>query len=200
MNILKAVFWDVDGTIADTELDGHRVAFNRAFSDYDLDWCWTPSGYAALLKISGGLNRIKFYNNLNKINIPDEICGKIQKRKQIHYQEIINSGIIKPREGVVRLIKELASHNVKQYIVTTSGQASLKPLLAKILDSSINFFSGIISYEDVVKHKPNPEAYIKALSLCEFPVENCLAIEDSINGVMSAISARVKCLMTPPTC
>ena len=198
MNILRAVFWDVDGTIADTELEGHRIAFNRAFSDYDLDWSWNQSIYQDLLKISGGLNRIRFYNKSAKGNVTDDICSKIQKRKGFHYDEIIKSGIIKPREGVLRLINELYSHNVSQYIVTTSGRNSLEPLLKKILDSAIKCFSGTITYEDVTCLKPHPEAYLNALDLCNVPEENCLAIEDSHNGVSSAKAANINCLMTPP--
>ncbi len=198
MNILKAVFWDVDGTIADTELDGHRVAFNRAFSDYDLDWSWDKSTYKDLLKISGGLNRINFYNKTVKGNINDNTCSKIQIRKGLYYKEIIKSGTIKARDGVLRLINELYSENIAQYIVTTSGRASLEPLLISILDSSIKCFSGSIAYEDVVSHKPHPEAYIKAIEQSNFPAENCLAIEDSPNGVASAMGANINCLMTPP--
>ena len=198
MNILKAVFWDVDGTIADTELEGHRIAFNRSFHDYDLDWRWDQLTYQNLLKISGGLNRIKFYNKSAKEKITDDMCKKVQIRKGLHYKNIIRSGVIRPREGVLRLINELHCQNVEQYIVTTSGRASLEPLLKTILEKSIKCFSGSITCEDVVSLKPHPEAYLKVISYCHFPIENCIAIEDSLNGVASAKAANIKCLMTPP--
>ena len=78
MQELKAVFWDVDGTIADTELCGHRVAFNLAFKDYDLDWSWNKKKYLELLRISGGLNRIIHYRNEIHSNLSDNQCSKIQ--------------------------------------------------------------------------------------------------------------------------
>ena len=81
MNKLKAVFWDVDGTIADTEMCGHRVAFNLAFKDYDLDWHWNQNQYLDLLKISGGYKRIIHYRNEIKCDLTDSQCSKIQLRK-----------------------------------------------------------------------------------------------------------------------
>ena len=86
MNKLTAVFWDVDGTIADTEICGHRVAFNRAFKDFDLDWYWSKNTYIELLKISGGLNRIIHYRNDTNSNITDEVCAKIQSKKRFYYK------------------------------------------------------------------------------------------------------------------
>ena len=88
MNKLSAVFWDVDGTIADTELCGHRVAFNKAFKDFDLDWCWNENKYLQLLKISGGLNRIIHFRDELNIELSNEICSRIQSRKQLHYKKI----------------------------------------------------------------------------------------------------------------
>ena len=107
MRKLKAVFWDVDGTIADTELCGHRVAFNLAFKDFDLDWYWEENIYLSLLKISGGLNRIIHYRNQINSDLTDVQCTKIQSRKRRHYKNLIKSGKIKVRDGVLRLIDEL---------------------------------------------------------------------------------------------
>ena len=97
MNKLKAVFWDVDGTIADTELCGHRVAFNLAFKDFDLDWDWSESKYLELLKISGGFNRIIHYRNDIKSELKDKQCFEIQSRKRQHYKNLVQSGQIKVR-------------------------------------------------------------------------------------------------------
>ena len=110
MNKLNAVFWDVDGTIADTEISGHRVAFNQAFKDFGLDWFWDKSKYIELLKISGGLNRIIHFRNDTNSELSDNICSKIQLRKRFHYNELILSGKIKLREGVLRLIDELSKN------------------------------------------------------------------------------------------
>ena len=122
MQKLEAVFWDVDGTIADTELCGHRVAFNLAFKDFNLDWNWSESKYLDLLKISGGYNRILHFRNEIQSDLSDSKCSKIQFRKSHHYKNLIHAGKIKVRNGVLRLINELSTVDVDQFIVTTSGK------------------------------------------------------------------------------
>ncbi len=198
MNKLLAVFWDVDGTIADTELCGHRVAFNLAFKDFDLDWYWSEYKYIDLLKISGGLNRIIYYRDTTNSDLTNEHCSSIQSRKQFYYKELIESGKIKVRQGVLRLIQELADYNIEQFIVTTSGRDSINPFLHTSLRSHLKFFSEIITYEDVTKHKPYPDAYNLAIQLSKKSNVNCIAIEDSSIGVEAARSANINCLLTLP--
>ncbi len=198
MHRLKAVFWDVDGTIADTELCGHRVAFNLAFKDFDLNWNWNKKQYLDLLKISGGINRIIHYRNQINSKLSDSQCNKIQSRKRMHYKALVQSGNINLREGVLRLIDELRSFNIDQFIVTTSGRDSLEPFLRTSLSSHLNHFSGFITYEDVINHKPFPDAYNLALKLSKRSVFNCIAIEDSIIGVKAAKAANLNCLLTLP--
>ena len=198
MNKLAAVFWDVDGTIADTELCGHRVAFNLAFKDFELNWNWSKNKYIELLNISGGLNRIIHYRNENYSKISDEQCSKIQLRKRFHYKQLVLSGKINVRQGVLRLIEELADFDVEQYIVTTSGRESLEPFLSTSLKSHLDFFSKIITYEDVKNHKPFPDAYNLALKLSNRSRLNCIAIEDSSIGVEAAKAANLNCLLTLP--
>ena len=198
MNKLSAVFWDVDGTIADTELCGHRVAFNLAFKDFELDWYWNKRKYLELLKISGGLNRIIYYRNEIHSDITYEECSKIQSRKGFYYRKLIQSGKIRVRDGVLRLIAELDAFKIEQFIVTTSGRDSLYPFLNTSLKSHFNIFSKIITYEDVSKHKPYPDAYNLAVQLSNYPPASCIAIEDSSNGVEAAQAANLNCLLTLP--
>ena len=198
MNKLLAVFWDVDGTIADTELCGHRVAFNLAFKDYDLGWNWNEKKYLELLKISGGLQRIIYFRDEIQSQLTDELCTKIQNRKRFHYKQLIESGKIKVRDGVLRLIDELSDFNVEQFIVTTSGRESLEPFLHTSLSSHLRFFSQIITHEDVINHKPFPDAYNLAVQLSNKSHVNCIAIEDSMIGVEATTAAGIKCLLTLP--
>ena len=198
MHKLKAVFWDVDGTIADTELCGHRVAFNLAFKDFDLDWKWNENQYLNLLKISGGLNRIIHFRDRIHSDVTESLCSQIQSRKRVHYKNLVHAGKVKVRDGVLRLIKELSTFDVEQFIVTTSGRASLEPFLKTSLSSHLKYFSGIITYEDVSNHKPFPDAYKLALKLSRKSEVNCIAIEDSIVGVQAARAANLNCLLTLP--
>tara|TARA_B100000700_G_scaffold319593_1_gene415080 strand:+ start:4138 stop:4884 length:747 start_codon:yes stop_codon:yes gene_type:complete len=199
MKNLAAVFWDVDGTIADTELCGHRVAFNKAFREARINWFWDEKTYIDLLKISGGLNRIKFYRDYINDEISDFECIKIQMKKRVHYENLIKLGKIRPREGVLRLIEELASNSVRQFIVTTSGRKSLEPLINSVLNHYSKYFSDYITYEDVDRHKPYPDAYELAIRRSKHNPSNCLAIEDSDVGVKAAKSAKLRCLLTLPT-
>ena len=196
MNKLSAVFWDIDGTIADTELCGHRVAFNLAFKDFDLNWYWNEGEYIELLKISGGLNRIIHYRNQIQSHITNEYCSKIQSRKRFHYKKLIQSGKIKVRDGVFRLIDELNNSDIQQFIVTTSGRESIEPFLHSTLHSHLKCFSQIITYEDVKKHKPFPDAYKLALDMSNKSKTNCIVIEDSRIGVEAAKAANLNSLMT----
>ena len=198
MHKLEAVFWDVDGTIADTEMCGHRVAFNLAFKDLDLDWNWNKSKYLKLLEISGGLNRIIHYRNEIQSELSESKCATIQSRKRFHYKNLIRSGKIKVRDGVLRLLNQLSSLDIEQFIVTTSGRDSLEPFLNSSLSSYLDVFSGIITYEDVKNHKPLPDAYNLALQLSNKSEVNCLAIEDSNIGVEASKAANLNCLLTLP--
>ena len=198
MNKLKAVFWDVDGTIADTELCGHRVAFNLAFKDFELDWYWNENQYLDLLKISGGFKRIVHYRNKIHSELSENQCFKIQSRKRLHYKNLIQSGKINVREGVLRLIHELSCFDIEQFIVTTSGRDSLEPFLQTSLSSHLHYFSGMITYEDVSHHKPAPDAYQLAIQLSKKSTSNCIAIEDSVIGVEAAKAASLNCLLTLP--
>ena len=163
-----------------------------------MDWYWNKKKYLELLKISGGLNRIIHYRNELDSEVTNENCSQIQSRKRFYYKDLIRSGKIKVRDGVLRLIEELAAFNIEQFIVTTSGRETLFPLLNNSLHSYINYFSSIITYEDVSKHKPFPDAYNLAVKLSKKSHENCIAIEDSNIGVGAARSAKINCLMTLP--
>ena len=151
-----------------------------------------------LLKISGGLNRIIHYRNEINSNLTDDQCCKIQSRKRHHYKNLVHSGKIKVREGVLRLINELSGFEIDQFIVTTSGRDSLEPFLNTSLSSHLNYFSGIVTYEDVSNHKPFPDAYKLAIKLSKKSEINCIAIEDSMIGIAAARAANLNCLLTLP--
>ena len=134
-----------------------------------------------------------------KKEVNDEICSKIQLRKRFHYKQLILAGEIKPRDGVLRLIDELAVNNIEQHIVTTSGRQSVEPFLNNSLPSHQKYITNIITYEDVRNHKPYPDAYKLAINLSKKPKENCIAVEDSSIGINAAKAAELNTLLTLPT-
>ena len=196
MNMLEAVYWDVDGTLADTEMFGHRVAFNLAFKEYKIDWIWNKEKYIELLNISGGFNRIKYYADSINYSCSDDLMRSIHRKKQIFYKDILLNGNIPLRNGVKRLIEELNRFNVEQWIVTTSSKVALDSLLNSTLSKHSHYFNGYVSYEDVINHKPDPSAYFKAITQSRASISKSIVIEDSIIGLQSAKSAGLNCLVT----
>ncbi len=197
MSLLKAVFWDVDGTIADTELRGHRIAFNYAFKQLGLDWFWDESTYTKLLSITGGRKRISTYADTVKLKLTEIQLDSIYSLKQQSYTNILLSGDIQLRNGVLRLTSELKSKGIKQIIVTTSTINSIRSLLNGCFRNNSIPFDNYITYESVNSTKPSPECYLRALSISNALNHECIAIEDSENGVRSARSAGIKCLLIP---
>ncbi len=193
---LETVFWDVDGTLADTEMYGHRIAFNNAFSDMSLKWSWDLITYSKLLKVQGGSQRIKYYAISLGINLEENTIQTIHERKQFHYEQQIKAGKVPLRKGVPRLLKELKRNGVSQWIVTTSGRKAVDSLISALFPKNSSPFQGAITYEDVSQHKPHPEAYLKAITKSGANPNSTIVIEDSKAGLLSAKYAFLKCLLT----
>tara|TARA_Y100001968_G_C19451260_1_gene768807 strand:- start:3305 stop:4057 length:753 start_codon:yes stop_codon:yes gene_type:complete len=196
MYSLNCVYWDVDGTIADTEMSGHRKAFNLAFKHFKLDCYWDKNKYKKLLEISGGFNRINQYSKLNNLDLDTQLITNIHNKKQIFYKEIISKGELKIRDGVYRLISELNLLGIDQWIVTTSSRIGLNKLLNSYFESHKSFFKGEITFEDVSRHKPDPLAYLEAIKRSTINPSNSIVIEDSLIGLKAAKSAGLNCLVT----
>ena len=190
MAYLKAVYWDLDGTIANTELEAHLPAFNKSFKDNNLNWYWDSSTYINLLKINGGKNRIAFFAKKKNIDISDTFLIQIHKKKQEHYLNLINSGEVSLKTGVLRLIKELSSKNVRQFIVTSSSRNQVQ-LLVDTLFGSFNPFEFFITSDDVDSLKPHPMPYLKAINLSGVHTSDSIVFEDSNPGLISAFSANL---------
>ena len=180
MASLKAVFWDVDGTIADTELEGHRVAFNLAFAEFNLKWQWDKNLYSKLLNIQGGVNRISWYAKHVGKELSSKLPKDIHKRKQEFYLKRIKSGLVPFRIGTKRLIDELSTKGIKQWIVTSSSLNSVVGLLQTNYPKGDSPFEGMITAEDVELYKPNPEPYLQAIFKSGVNNENIIVIEDSL--------------------
>ena len=197
MTRLQAVFWDVDGTLADTEINGHRPAFNRAFSDCGLGWNWNAELYCELLSIPGGRQRIQSYGDQQGDTIDAALMDRIRRSKQQHYLKLVASGAVALRPGVRRLLLELHSAGVQQWIVTSSGQASVEALLKSLPTELIGIFHGMVTADDVAKHKPHPDPYKRALELSGSDPNNVVVFEDSSPGLQAACAAGLRCLLTP---
>mgnify|MGYP001332114406 CR=1 FL=1 len=190
MFYLEGVYWDLDGTIANTELEAHLPAFNKSFDALGIGWYWDEKTYIDLLKINGGKNRIAFYANLKKQEFTKEFISRIHLEKQKHYLALVKDGAVTLKSGVHRLINELKIKKVRQFIVTSSSRIQVT-LLVDLLFGEENPFEFFISSEDVDLHKPNPLPYLRAMALSGIKTSNSIVFEDSIPGVKSSLSAKI---------
>jgi len=193
---LEGVYWDLDGTIANTELEAHLPAFNNAFNELCIDWNWDTNTYIKLLKINGGKNRIAYYANSNNDNYSKDLILKIHETKQFHYLEIIKKNSVSLKTGVFRLINELHRKNVRQFIVTSSSRIQVN-LLVEYLFNGFNPFEFFISSEDVELKNPNPLPYLKAIQLSGINKNNSIVFEDSNPGLKSSLEANLPTIFVP---
>lgn len=199
---LKAVLFDVDGTLADTEQDGHRPAFNAAFNEFDLSWHWDISLYGELLQVTGGKERIRFFiekympGELNRNNL-EEWIADLHKTKTRHFKRLMEQGDIPLRPGVKRLIHELRREKIKIAIATTTTPENVSYLLQSTLGKdAIDFFDVIGAGDIVPQKKPAPDIYFWVLNQLKLEPSQCIAIEDSENGLRAARAAGLQTLIT----
>lgn len=202
MNELKAVLFDVDGTLSETERRGHLVAMNDAFKMAGLDWQWSEGLYGELLMVTGSIERLHHYVKKYQPECQyidhdlDELILAIVKHKNANYRRIVESGMIPLRPGVERVLREINDSHVRMGIATTTTRQNVDALLTSNIGSDVlDWFDVVASGNVVVNKKPAPDIYTYALEKMNLRPGECLAVEDSENGVRSALAAGIPVLV-----
>ena len=198
---MQALIFDCDGVLVDTERDGHRVAFNRAFEALGIDADWTVELYGELLVIGGGKERMRYY--FDKYGWPqgrseskDELIALLHKTKTDFFTDIIASGQLPLRPGISRIVDEAIAAGVRLGVCTTSAPKAIDGVLDLFGAERKARFEFVLAGDVVAKKKPDPAIYELAKQTLGLPVTECVVIEDSRNGLLAATGAGLPTLIT----
>jgi HAD superfamily hydrolase (TIGR01509 family) len=192
---LRAVVFDVDGTLVDSERDGHRVAFNRAFEEAGLEDRWDVERYGELLEVTGGERRLNTHFEQRGIAEDErrELAGRLHARKTEIFIEMAREGEIEPRPGVGELLDELEEANVRLGVATTGTREWVRPLLDRLF--GLERFETVVTAEEAPERKPDPSAYHVALRDLGLTASAAPAVEDSLNGLRAAKAGGLACVV-----
>lgn len=199
---LEAILFDCDGVLADTEPDGHRVAFNIAFKESNIEEEWDKERYGKLLETGGGKERMTAH--WEEVGWPEVIpvLGRVDKVMGLHlkktdiFMKLIDEGAIPLRPGVLRLVDEAIENGVKLAVCSTSNEKAVSNLVSTLMGPERASHFQVFAGDMVQKKKPAPDIYLMAVDEMKLDKDRCVIIEDSHIGVGSAVAAGISCLVT----
>lgn len=197
---LRALIFDVDGTLAETE-EAHRAAFNASFDDWGLGWHWDRAEYARLLKTTGGKERMRAFQATlppGDRRLSDDDLARLHREKTARYVDILAQGGLPLRPGVADLVARARAAGLKLAVATTTNLPNVEALCQSCWGQQAEaVFDHVAAGDMVAAKKPAPDVFELALAQLDLPPEACLAFEDSLNGLRSARAAGLRVVMTP---
>jgi HAD superfamily hydrolase (TIGR01509 family) len=201
---LRGLVFDVDGTLADTE-EVHRQAFNEAFRAHGLGWDWDRATYTRLLEVSGGKERLRHHIETSAdplgSSAPSALeatIAALHASKTAAYERMVREGALQLRPGVADLIESASRAGLHLAIATTTTPANIEALLALTLGSGWRSFFGVVEDASTAPlKKPHPQVYLQALARLALQGSECVAFEDSENGLRAARAAGIATVVTP---
>ena len=202
--MIKALIFDCDGVLVDTERDAHRVGFNRAFKEFGIDAEWDVELYGKLLLVAGGKERMRAYfdeygwpEGADTDEAKTDLILKLHLKKTEITSDLVSDLPVRP--GILRIIDEAIEAGVKLGVCTTSNPKFIDAVLDLFGAERKAKFDFVHAGDVVAKKKPAPDIYLLALETLGLPANECMVIEDSRNGLRAALGAGLPTLVTTST-
>ena len=194
--MIEALIFDCDGVLVDTERDGHRVGFNRAFAEFGIDAEWSVELYAKLLLVAGGKERMRAYfdefgwpESADNEDAKDELIKALHVRKTAITAGLVSEGGLPLRPGITRIVDEAIGAGVRLGVCTTSNPKFIDAVLDLFGPERKAAFDFVHAGDVVAKKKPAPDIYLLAARELGADPQACAVLEDSLNGVLAATRA-----------
>lgn len=202
--MIKALIFDCDGVLVDTERDAHRVGFNLAFKEMGIDAEWDVDLYGRLLLVAGGKERMRAYFDefgwpagAESAEARDELIVALHKTKTQITSELVSSLPVRP--GILRIIDEAMAAGVRLGVCTTSNPKFIDAVLDLFGPERKAAFEFVHAGDVVAKKKPAPDIYLLAQRTLGLDPKECMVVEDSRNGLLAATGAGFPTLITTST-
>jgi len=203
---MPALIFDCDGVLADTERDGHRVAFNATFAEFGIPVTWSEEEYGRKLQVAGGKERMatELTPDFVRANrLPTDPEGQAQelarwhRRKTEIYTDMVAAGRLPARPGIRRIVSEAQDAGWALAVASTSAEPSVRAILEQAVGADrAGRFDVVLAGDVVPNKKPAPDIYLLAIERLRSSPPDTLVIEDSRNGLLAATAAGLRCVMT----